>query len=153
MDKIFYMTRALELAQLAAEADEVPIGAVVADPSTGEIIGEGYNLSEHSSDATAHAEIIAMRQACEKLRQNRLRDMDLYVTLEPCTMCAAAISFMRIKNLYFGATDSKGGAVISGVHFYEAETCHHKPIVESGILQEECSQTLKAFFAAKRKKK
>ena len=94
-----------------------------------------------------------MRKACEKLGQNRLRDMDLYVTLEPCTMCAAAISFMRIKNLYFGATDSKGGAVISGVRFYDAPTCHHKPTVESGILQEECSQLLKSFFAAKRKKK
>ncbi len=153
MDKNFYMTRALELAHLAAKADEVPIGAIVVNSSTGEIIGEGYNLSEHSADATAHAEIIAMRKACEKLGQNRLRDMDLYVSLEPCTMCAAAISFMRIKNLYFGATDSKGGAVISGVRFYDAPTCHHKPTVESGILQEECSQILKSFFAAKRKKK
>lgn len=153
MDKNFYMSRALELARMAAKADEVPIGAVVVNPLTGEIVGEGYNLSEHSADATAHAEIIAMRQACEKLKQNRLRDMDLYVTLEPCTMCAAAISFMRINNLYFGARDAKGGAVVSGVKFYEAPTCHHKPTVESGILQEECAQILKDFFAAKRKKK
>ena len=151
MDKNFYMSRALELARQAALEDEVPIGAVVVNPASGEIIGEGYNLSEHSADATAHAEIIAMRKACERLGQNRLRDMDLYVTLEPCTMCAAAISFMRIRNLYFGTTDPKGGAVASGVRFYEAPTCHHKPHTEYGILQEECAQILKTFFAAKRR--
>jgi tRNA(adenine34) deaminase len=152
MDETFYMHKALEMAQQAADADEVPIGAVVVNPKNGEILGAAYNLSEHSADATAHAEILAMRQACQKLGSNRLRDMDLYVTLEPCTMCAAAISFMRIRKLFFGATDIKGGAVISGVKFYDAATCHHKPLIENGILEEECAKILKSFFASKRKK-
>lgn len=151
MDKNFYMQRALAQAQLAAQEDEVPIGAVVVDPESGEIIAEAHNLSEHSSDATAHAEIVAMKLACEKLKQNRLRGLDLYVTLEPCTMCAAAISFMRIAHLYFAASDEKGGAVLHGVKFFEASTCHHKPIIESGILQEEASLLLKTFFKSKRK--
>ena len=153
MDKNFYMQRALAQAQLAAQEDEVPIGAVVVDPESGEIIAEAHNLSEHSSDATAHAEIVAMKLACEKLKQNRLRGLDLYVSLEPCTMCAAAISFMRIAHLYFAASDEKGGAVLHGVKFFEASTCHHKPIIESGILQEESSLLLKAFFKNKRKSK
>ncbi len=153
MDKNFYMQRALVQAQLAAQEDEVPIGAVVVDPESGEIIAEAHNLSEHSSDATAHAEIVAMKLACEKLKQNRLRGLDLYVSLEPCTMCAAAISFMRIAHLYFAASDEKGGAVLHGVKFFEASTCHHKPIIESGILQEEASLLLKAFFKNKRKSK
>lgn len=152
MNKEFYMIRALEQAQKAALNDEVPIGAVIVDPASGEIIAEAHNLSEHSEDALAHAEILAMRQACQKLGQNRLRGLDLYVTLEPCTMCAAAISFMRIENLFFGATDPKGGAIISGVKFYESPTCHHKPKTENGILEKECSQILKSFFQNKRKK-
>lgn len=153
MDKNFYMQRALAQAQIAAQEDEVPIGAVVVDPESGEIIAEAHNLSEHSSDATAHAEIVAMKLACEKLKQNRLRGLDLYVTLEPCTMCAAAISFMRIAHLYFAASDEKGGAVLNGVKFFDASTCHHKPIIESGILQEESSLILKDFFKSKRKSK
>ena len=153
MDKNFYMQQALLQAKLAAEQDEVPIGAVIVNPDNGEIIAQAHNLSEHAADATAHAEILAMRQACQKLNQNRLRGMDMYVTLEPCTMCAAAISFMRIDHLYFAATDEKGGAVVNGVKFYDAPTCHHKPIVESGILQEESSLLLKNFFRNKRKSK
>ncbi len=148
-----YMLRCLELAQKAAAEDEVPIGAIVVNPQTGEIVSEAYNLSEHVLDATAHAEISAIRQACEKLGTNRLRGMDLYVTLEPCTMCAAAISFARIENLYFGAFDKKGGAVVSGVRFYEAATCHHKPHVIGGIMEDKCSEILKNFFKEKRKKK
>lgn len=122
-----YMQRAYELAQQAAAIDEVPIGCVIVNPANGEIIAESYNLSQHIEDATAHAEIKAIQTACLKLQTNRLRNMDMYVTLEPCTMCAAAISFARIKNLYFGAADAKGGAVVSGVRFYEQPTCHHKP--------------------------
>lgn len=148
-----YMQRCLELAQKAAAEDEVPIGAVVVNPQTGKIISEAYNLSEHVLDATAHAEISAIRRACEKLGTNRLRGMDLYVTLEPCTMCAAAISFARIETLYFGAFDKKGGAVTSGVRFYEAETCHHKPQVIGGIMEDKCSEILRNFFKQKRKKK
>lgn len=146
------MQRALALAAYAAEQDEVPIGAIIVNPENGEIISEAYNLSEHILDATAHAEISAIRKACEKLGCNRLRNMDLYVTLEPCTMCAAAISFARIAHLYFGAYDPKGGAVSSGVKFYEAPTCHHRPEVTGGILEAECGQILKDFFKAKRNK-
>ncbi len=146
------MERALALAAYAAEQDEVPIGAVVVNPENGEIISEAYNLSEHVADASAHAEILAIRKACEKLKCNRLRGMDLYVTLEPCTMCAAAISFARIQNLYFGAIDAKGGAVVSGVKFYDSPTCHHRPEVQGGIMERECGQILKDFFKAKREK-
>ncbi len=148
--QIKFMQRALELAQRAATEDEVPIGAVIVDPSTDSIIAEAYNQSQHILDATAHAEIEAIRKACRHLGQNRLRGMDMYVTLEPCTMCAAAISFARIEHLYFGAYDSKGGAVASGVRFFEASTCHHRPQVEGGILEAESAQLLKTFFQQKR---
>ena len=148
-----YMMRALELARLAAEKDEVPIGAVIVDTESGEIVAESHNMSEHGGEATAHAEMLAMQQACLKLGQKRLWNMDLYVTLEPCTMCAAAISFMRIGRLYFGATDAKGGAVVSGVRFFEQPTCHHRPEVIEGICAEECGKVLKEFFKKKRDKK
>lgn len=152
MKKENYMRRALELAKQAAENDEVPIGAIVVDSLTGKIIAEAGNQSAHNGDATAHAEILAIQQACKELNQPRLWDMDMYVTLEPCTMCAAAISFVRIKHLYFGATDKKGGAVVSGVKFFEAPTCHHRPTVEYGILAEESTKLLQDFFQKKRKK-
>ncbi len=153
MDKNIYMERALHQARLAFAEDEVPIGAIIVNPENGEIIAEAHNLSEHDSNALAHAEIEAMRLACEKLGSNRLRGLDLYVTLEPCTMCAAAISFMRIAKVFFGAKDAKGGAICSGVKFYEAPTCHHRPLVEGGILEEDCSRLLKDFFKTKRNKK
>lgn len=151
MENIDLMRRALELARQAQNQDEVPIGCVIADPQSGDIIAESYNLSQHVEDATAHAEMAAIRAACQKLGQNRLRGLDMYVTLEPCTMCAAAISFARIENLYFGATDPKGGAVISGIRFFEQPTCHHHPHVHSGLLETECAQILKDFFKQKRK--
>ncbi len=150
MDKEQYMLKALELAKLAAAEDEVPVGALVVDASNGEIVAQAYNKSAHGTNATAHAEILAIEQACAKRQTTRLWGCDMYVTLEPCTMCAAAISFARIEHLYFGATDAKGGAVISGVQFYEAPTCHHKPVVEGGICANECGQILKDFFKAKR---
>lgn len=149
----FYMLEAYKEAELAAQEDEVPIGAIVVDSNSGEIIARAHNQSEHNGDALDHAEIIAMRQACQKLGTNRLRNMDLYVTLEPCTMCAAAISFMRIAHLYVGAPDIKGGAVMSGVCFYDSPTCHYKPMLTCGIMAEECGQILKQFFAQKRKRK
>ncbi|MBR2922765.1 MAG: nucleoside deaminase [Alphaproteobacteria bacterium] len=145
-----YMQKALNLAKISTTQDEIPVGCLIVDSATGEIITSTHNLSQHSEDATAHAEILAIRQACQILKQNRLWDMDMYVTLEPCTMCASAISFARIKNLYFGAYDEKGGAVINGVKFYEQKTCHHKPNVVGGILEEKCSQILKDFFKNKR---
>lgn len=147
-----YMQIALKQAQKAFDCDEVPVGAVVVNPVDGKIVAKGYNHCEHEGNAFAHAEIEAMRKACRKLKQNRLRDMVLYVTLEPCTMCAAAISFMRISKVYFGATDAKGGAVVSGVRFFEADTCHHSPDIEGGILSEESAAILKKFFYNKRKK-
>ena len=146
-----YMRQALELAKQAAEQDEVPIGCLIVNPQTGEVLAAAHNLSQHGEDATAHAEILAIRNACRKTGENRLRGMDMYVTLEPCTMCAAAISFARIENLYFGAEDQKGGAVTSGVRFYEQPTCHHRPQIHSGILAEECGKILKDFFRQKRK--
>ncbi len=145
-----YMQIALKLARQAAQNDEVPIAALVVNPSTGEIIAAAANESAHGSDATAHAEILAIRRACEKLNTTRLWDLDMYVTLEPCTMCAAAISFARIRNLYFGAADEKGGAIVSGVKFFEAPTCHHRPNVVGGICADECGTLLKEFFKAKR---
>ncbi len=147
-----YMNIALKLAQKAIEQDEIPVGCLIVDPKTNKIIAATHNLSQHSEDATSHAEILAIREACQKLGQNRLRDMDMYVTLEPCTMCTAAISFARIKNLYFGAFDEKGGAVVNGIKFYEQPTCHHRPNVFGGILEDECSKILKEFFKNKRNK-
>ena len=145
-----YMHQALVLAQQAFAADEVPVGCIIVNPSNGEIISSAYNLSQHGGDATAHAEILAIQKACRKLNQNRLRDLDMYVTLEPCTMCAAAISFARIRCLFFGAYDAKGGGVVNGVKFYEQPTCHHRPQVTGGILEQECSTLLKDFFKTKR---
>lgn len=145
-----YMRQALALANQAAQADEIPVGCLIVNPTNGEIIASAFNLSQHGEDATAHAEILAIREACRKLGQNRLRDMDMYVTLEPCTMCAAAISFARINHLYFGAYDEKGGAVANGVKFYEQPTCHHRPQITGGIMEAECSQILKDFFKKKR---
>lgn len=147
-----YMRKAIELAKKAQNADEIPVGCLIVNPADGAIVAQAHNLSQHSEDATAHAEILALRKACKKLKQNRLRDMDMYVTLEPCTMCAAAISFARISHLYFGAYDTKGGAVANGVKFYEQPTCHHRPMVSGGILENDCALLLKNFFKQKRLK-
>ena len=145
-----YMKAALKMAQKAAERDEVPVGAIIVNPQTGKIIARAYNKSAHNGDATAHAEIIAIQKACKKLQTSRLWDMDIYVTLEPCTMCAAAISFARIAHLYFGAYDEKGGAVANGVKFYDSPTCHHRPKYTGGIATESCAELLKTFFKNKR---
>ena len=145
-----YMEIALKCAHKAFEQDEVPVGAVIVNPQNGEIIAKAYNKSAHKGDATSHAEMLAIKRACAKLKTSRLWNLDMYVTLEPCTMCAAAISFARIANLYFGATDEKGGAVVSGVKFYESPTCHHSPAIQGGILERPCSELLKTFFKNKR---
>ncbi len=147
-----YMRLALELAAEAAAKDEVPVGCLIVNPADGTIIAAAGNLSQHGGDATDHAEILAIRAACRKLGQNRLRDMDIYVTLEPCTMCAAAISFARLRCLYFGAYDTKGGAVANGVRFYDQPTCHHRPLLKGGILEAECAKLLQDFFKKKRRK-
>ena len=148
-----FMLAALKEAAKASARDEVPVGAVIVDAATGKIVAKARNQSEHSNDPTAHAEIIAIRKACKKLQSKRLWNCDMYVTLEPCTMCAAAISFARIRRLIFGANDAKGGAVINGVKFFEQSTCHHKPKITAGVAAAESSLMLKAFFAAKRSNK
>jgi tRNA(Arg) A34 adenosine deaminase TadA len=144
------MRIALGLAQAAAEAGETPVGAIVVDPSTGEILGRGCNAPIGRGDPTAHAEILALREAAEQLGNYRLTGLDLFVTLEPCAMCAGAISHARIGRLVFGAEDPKGGAVVSGPRFFEQPTCHWRPKVEAGLLAEESSDLLKGFFKARR---
>ncbi len=143
------MKAALDEALSAAARGEVPVGAVITDPS-GKIVAAAGNKTMERKDPTGHAEINVIRQAAAILGSERLVDCDLYVTLEPCAMCAAAISFARIKRLYFGATDGKMGAVESGVRFFDHPTCHHKPEVYSGIAEEETSLLLREFFAARR---
>ncbi len=120
-----FMDEALEIAAAVARAGEVPVGALVV--RGGEIVARAGNRTLRDSDPTAHAEILALREAAKKLNTERLTDCDLYVTLEPCTMCAAAISFARIRRLYYGAADPKGGAVESGVRFFVSPACHHRP--------------------------
>ena len=145
------MRIALELAQAAAAAGETPVGAVVVDPSTGEVVGRGSNGPIGRSDPTAHAEIVALRDAAARLGNYRLTGLELHVTLEPCAMCAGAISHARIGRLVFGAEDPKGGAVVHGPRFFEQPTCHWRPAVEGGVLAEESSALLKGFFRARRK--
>lgn len=149
MSRLTPMDLALKEARQAAEANEVPVGAVIVHD--GEIIAKGANRTVRDQDPTAHAEIIALRAAAAKLGDARLIECDLYVTLEPCTMCAGAISHARIRRLYFGADDPKGGAVISGVRFFDQRSCHHSPEVYSGIGETEAAALLRAFFQRRRK--
>ena len=146
-----FMTRALELAHAAAEAGEAPIGALVVDPATDEIIAEAHNGPIAGHDPTAHAEILALRAAAAKRGNYRLTGLELYVTLEPCAMCAGAISHARIGRLVYGAPDAKGGAVAHGPAFFAQPTCHWRPEVVSGILAEESAPLLRGFFRARRK--
>lgn len=143
-----YMGEALAEADAAARRGEVPVGAILV--VRGEIVARAGNRTRELSDSTAHAEILVIREASSKLSAERLEDGDLYVTLEPCTMCAAAISFARIRRLYFGAVDEKGGAVASGVRFFAAPTCHHVPEVYSGLGEVQSSEMLKRFFRERR---
>ncbi len=143
-----FMQQALLEAEQAGERGEVPVGAVVV--LNNEIIASAGNRSRELHDITAHAEILAIRQASAALSQERLTGADLYVTLEPCTLCAAAISFARIRRLYFGASDPKGGAVEHGVRFYASPTCHHAPEVYSGIGEREAKKLLVDFFKERR---
>ena len=143
-----FMQFALDEARAAAARGEVPIGCVVV--RNGEVIARAGNRTLADKDPTAHAELLAIRQAAAALGSERLSDCDLYVTLEPCAMCAAAMSFARVRRLYFGAADPKGGAVDSGVRFFSAPTCHHRPDVYGGINEGECASLLKDFFQARR---
>lgn len=143
-----FMDLALEEARTAGERGEIPIGAVVV--LGGNVVARAGNRTRDRNDVTAHAEIAAIRMACEALGQERLVGADLYVTLEPCTMCAAAISFARIRRLYFGAEDPKGGAVDNGVRFYSQPACHHAPDVYSGLSEQASAALLREFFVQKR---
>lgn len=143
-----YMAMALEVAERAAARGEVPVGAVIVQD--GKLLVRAGNRVEADNDPTAHAEILAIRAAAEMLDAPRLPDCDLYVTLEPCTMCATAISFARIRRLYFGAYDPKGGGVENGARFFGQPTCHHAPEVFGGIAEAECSDLLQEFFKSLR---
>ena len=142
------MQRALELARMAAEAGEVPIGAVVV--RDGRVLGEGHNAPRTAHDPTAHAEVLAIRRAAEALGNERLTGCDLYVTLEPCAMCAGAISHARITRLYYAAPDPKGGAVEHGARVFDQPQCLHRPEIYSGIGESEAAGLLREFFAARR---
>jgi len=146
--KSSFMEIALAEARAAAARGEVPVGAVLV--RDGKEIARAGNRTLADKDPTAHAELLAIRAAAKALGSERLTDCDLYVTLEPCAMCAAAISFARIRRLYYGAADPKGGAVDNGVRFFAAPTCHHRPEVYGGLSEGDAGALLKDFFAARR---
>ena len=148
MSSFSFMDLALQAAADAATAGEVPIGCVIV--LNGEVIATAGNRTIRDNDPTAHAEVLAIRQAAGRLGSQRLGDCDLYVTLEPCTMCAGAISFARIRRLYFGAADPKGGGVDSGVRFFAQPTCHHAPDVYSAVGEGEAASLLRDFFKERR---
>ena len=145
---VSFMDMALAEARAAGEAGEVPVGCVVVHD--GAVIARTGNRTLADSDPTAHAELVAIRQAAAMLGSERLTACDLYVTLEPCAMCAGAVSFARIRRLYYGAADLKGGAVDNGVRFFTAPTCHHRPEVYGGLAEAGASALLKEFFRERR---
>ena len=139
------MQAALAQARQAADSGEVPVGAVIVDGS-GAIVAAAHNRVESAYDPTAHAELLAIRSACEFLKSSRLSECDLYVTLEPCAMCAQAIAHARIRRVYYGASDAKGGGVEHGARIFSQATCHHKPEVYGGIAEADAALLLKHFF-------
>jgi tRNA(adenine34) deaminase len=143
-----FMDQALDEARQAQARGEVPVGCVIVRDAVAVAAAGNRTLADH--DPTAHAEMLAIRAAAQKLGSERLTGCDLYVTLEPCAMCAAAISFARIRRLYYGAPDPKGGAVDHGPRFYQSPTCHHRPEVYGGISENEAGTLLRAFFEARR---
>jgi tRNA(Arg) A34 adenosine deaminase TadA len=144
-----FMQMALDEAAAAAKAGEVPVGAVLVS-ADGKVLARARNQMRHRHDPTAHAEIGAIRAACEKLGNERLNDCSLYVTLEPCPMCAGAIAEARIAKLFYGAADVKGGAVDNGIALFDQKSCHHKPEVIGGLRESDCAALLKDFFALRR---
>lgn len=145
-----FMQEALIEAKKAFDKDEVPVGAIIVDNKTNKIIGRGHNLTIANNDPTAHAEAVAIREACQYKQNHRLIDCSLYVTLEPCPMCAYLISMARIDRLYYGASDSKCGGVEHGPKIFESTSCHHKPEIYTGINKSECGKVLLEFFRGKR---
>lgn len=144
------MDLAFAEADAAAARGEVPVGAVIVDPFRGEIIARAGNRTEELCDPTAHAEILAIRAAAQVLRTPRLPGLDLYVTLEPCALCAAAISFARLRRVYFGAYDPKGGGVEHGPRFFQQPTCHHAPEIYGGFDESRAGEQLRSFFRQRR---
>jgi tRNA(adenine34) deaminase len=145
---VSFIDLALEQARAAAACGEVPVGCVIV--RDGQVIARAGNRTLAERDPTAHAELVAIRAAAAALGSERLEDCDLYVTLEPCVMCAGAVSFARIRRLYYGAADPKGGAVESGVLFFSSPTCHHRPEIYGGLADAEASALLKDFFKERR---
>jgi tRNA(adenine34) deaminase len=144
------MDLALDEAEKAAALGEVPVGAVLVDGATSEILGRGHNLVESETDPTAHAELLVIRQAARRLGAKRLAGADLYVSLEPCPMCAQAIAFARLRRLVFAAYDPKGGGVEHGPRIFAQATCHHRPEVVGGVQERRAGELLKAFFRERR---
>ncbi|MGQ9366976.1 nucleoside deaminase [Azospirillum sp. ST 5-10] len=145
-----YMALALAEAQAAAARGEVPVGAVLVEPASGRVLARAGNRTEALNDPTAHAEVLAIRAACAAAGAPRLPGIDLYVTLEPCALCAAAISFARLRRVYFGAYDPKGGGVEHGPRFFAQPTCHHAPEVYGGFAETQAAALLRTFFRDRR---
>ena len=145
-----FMELALAEARLAAAAGEVPVGAVLVDSATGEVVARAHNRVEAPADPTAHAELLAIREAAAARGAKRLESCDLYVTLEPCPMCAQAIAFARLRRLYYGAADPKGGGVEHGPRIFAQPTCHHRPDIYGGIDEAAAAALLREFFRARR---
>ena len=143
-----FMIQALKEAEKSANFDEVPVGAVIV--KNGKIIARGHNLRERSNDPTAHAEIVAIRKACKKLKSWRLEDCTIYVTIEPCSMCAGTLLWSRIQRIVYGAKDPKGGAIVSSFSFFEVKNINHHPEITGGVLAERCANLMTSFFRSKR---
>jgi len=144
------MDLAFSEAEAAAAGGEVPVGAVLVDPATGAVLARARNRTEELADPTAHAEVLAIRAACAAAGSPRLPGIDLYVTLEPCALCATAISFARLRRVYYGAYDPKGGGVEHGPRIFAQPTCHHRPEIYGGIQESRAGALLKAFFQRRR---
>jgi tRNA(Arg) A34 adenosine deaminase TadA len=145
-----FMDLALEQARLGAERGEVPVGAVLVDGASGEVLARAHNRVEALNDPTAHAEMLVIREVAGRLAMKRLPGFDLYVTLEPCAMCATAVSFARLRRLVFGASDPKGGGVLHGGRVFDHPTCHHRPEVVGGPREAEAGEILRDFFRRRR---
>ena len=150
MNKTDYMKLALEQAQIAQAHGDVPVGAVMVDPASGDVLASASNRVMQDNDPTAHAEILAIRKVSATQGSARLTGLDLYVTLEPCPMCAAAISLARVRRLEFAAYDPKGGGIDHGPKIFDQPTCHHRPEVVGGVREKEASLLLKEFFVQRR---
>ena len=145
-----FMSLALKEAEKSANFDEVPVGAVIVQD--GKVIARGHNLREKTNDPTAHAEIVAIRKACKKLGSWRLENCTMYVTIEPCSMCAGTLLWTRIKKIVYGAKDPKGGALVSSFKLFDSKTINHHPEIVGGVLEEKCSIIMSSFFKSKRQK-